>query len=276
MFQTPSDFEPLLQPHTPADPLAFVFQQGKLLVREDDLSLPDSGMALTLHGVRSADLLPIGLWRGRYCGTTWVSPDQEALPGFAFVGLRALFGVMDESMLSLAGRAVQIAEWARTHRFCGHCGSPTQLAAGERAMRCPSCELSSYPRIAPAMMVLIQRPGQVLLARHTARAASGIYTALAGFLEPGETVEDAIHREVAEEVGLRVQNPRYFASQPWPFPHSLMLAFTADYAGGDIRVDESEITEAKWFDLAGPKPLLPPPFSVANRLILAHWPDQPG
>jgi NAD+ diphosphatase len=178
---------------------------------------------------------------------------------------------MDEQVLAVAGRALQIAEWARTHRYCGACGAPMAAVPGERCFRCPACSHSAYPRIAPAMMTLVRRGDAILLARHAA-SPTGRFTALAGFLEAGESIEDAIHREVFEEVGLKVRNLEYFGSQSWPFPHSLMIAFTAEYAGGELILDANEITEARWFGPGDAPPEIPPPVSIAAALINAHLP----
>ena len=257
------------------DPLAFVFRDGKLLVREDDLSLPDARGGLQLHGLQLEQFHPVGLWRQRYCCTTWVDTGLQAQAGFAFVQLRALFDSLDEPLLGLASRAAQLAEWARTHRFCGHCASPTQLATGERAFKCPACGMVAYPRISPVMMVLIRNGDRILLARHT-QSPTGRFSALAGFLEAGESIEEAIHREVFEEVGLRVKNLQYFGSQSWPFPHSLMIAFTADYAGGEIAADANEIAEARWFGPQDVQPEAPPAASISSLLVDAHWPGPRG
>jgi len=176
-----------------------------------------------------------------------------------------------------AGRAVQLVEWRRTTRFCGRCGAPTEVVAGERAVRCPACGLTSYPRLAPAVIVLVRRGRQALLARN-ARFRGRMFSALAGFVEPGETLEETVRREVAEEVGLQLGALRYFASQPWPFPHSLMVGFFAEWAAGEVAVDGVEIAEAHWF---GPEALpdVPPPVSIARRLIdtwVAEVADLPG
>ncbi len=173
-------------------------------------------------------------------------------------------------MLAVAGRAFQIADWARSHRYCGACGREMARAAGERAMKCP-CGHVAYPRISPAMMVLVKRGPTLLLARNIA-APPGRFSALAGFLEPGESVEDAIHREVREEVGVAVRDLRYFASQSWPFPGSLMLAFTAEYAGGDVVCDPAEIAEARWFGPGDALPELSPRQSISRALIDANLP----
>ncbi|MES2583646.1 MAG: NAD(+) diphosphatase [Pseudomonadota bacterium] len=271
MLQTPQEFVPLMTAQAHPDPIAFVFRNGKLLVRADDLGLPDARVGLALHGLQPDQFLPVGLWQERYCCTTWVDAELEPQAGFAFVPLRSLFGSMDEALLGLASRAVQLAEWARTHRFCGHCANPMQLASGERAYKCPACGMVAYPRISPAMMVLIKKGDHILLARHVV-SPTGRFSALAGFLEAGESIEEAIHREVMEEVGLKVKNLQYFGSQSWPFPHSLMIAFTAEYAGGEITPDASEIAEARWFGPEDVQPEAPPGVSISNRLLNAHWP----
>jgi NAD+ diphosphatase len=184
--------------------------------------------------------------------------------------LYSYFGRASPAEWMAAGRAVQLVEWARTHRFCGRCGTPTEPAAGERALRCPACGLAAYPRVAPAMIVLVTRgaPGpdqQALLARGV-NFPLPMYSCLAGFVEPGEDLEGAVVREVAEEVGIRVGNVTYRASQPWPFPHSLMIGFRAEYLDGDLILDESEIADAAWYRRDA-LPTIPPGISVARRLI---------
>ena len=270
MLKTPASFVALItaQPH--AAPHSFLFRGDDLLVREADLALPDADTLARL-GAPAGPLLPVGLLDQRYVQAGWLARDTAPPAGFAFRRLRALFGAMDEDLLAVAGRAFQIANWARTHRFCGVCGTPTELAAGERCMRCPSCGHMAYPRISPAMMVLVRRGEHILLARHTASPAP-FFTALAGFLEAGESIEEAVHREVMEEVGLQVTGLRYFGSQPWPFPHSLMVAFSAEYAGGEIAIDESEIAEARWFGPEDALPLIPGEFSIAGLLVRANLP----
>jgi len=269
MLRTPHTFTPLLVAQDHPDPLNFVFSGDALLVRESDLSLPDHTM-LALLREQAAAPLPVGVLGERYCQSTWVGSADTLAPGFTFRKLRSLFGAIDDDMVAVAGRAYQIAEWARTHRYCGACATPTVHVAGERCARCPSCGHVAYPRISPAMMVLIKRGDSVLLARH-AHSPTGFFTALAGFLEAGESIEDAVHREVLEEVGLTVRNVTYFGSQPWPFPHSLMIAFTAEYAGGSITLGDAEIAEAHWFGPEDPFPRIPPlGLSIAGHLIRAH------
>ena len=176
-----------------------------------------------------------------------------------------------------AGRAVQIVEWARTHRFCGRCATPTELSAGERGMKCPTCGLIAYPRLAPAMIVLVTRgepgPDQEALLARGVNFPMPMYSCLAGFVEPGEDLEGAVVREVAEEVGIRVSNVSYRASQPWPFPHSLMIGFRAEYVSGDLVLEETEIADASWYR-RDELPTIPPGISVARRLI-DEWLHEP-
>ena len=264
MLRTPASFVTLLRAQEHPAPLNFVFRGDELLVSEADLGLP-ADTVLAQHGVDVAQFHPVGLFDKRYCRTTWVAADIAATEGYTFRRLRALFGAMEDGLLAIAGRAFQIAHWARTHRFCGACGQPTTHMSGERGLRCPACQHVAYPRISPAMMVLVRRGEHILLARHKASPLA-VFTALAGFLEAGESVEEAVHREVAEEVGLQVRDLRYFGSQPWPFPHSLMIAFVCDFAGGEIRPQAGEIEAANWFDVLQ-LPKLPSKISIARRLI---------
>ena len=270
MIVTPSAFAALLDPIEHDAPITFVYRGNELLVRAADAGLPDAGMlgGLAIDPDRT---LPVGLWNGSYCRAAWVPGDTAPPEGHVFKGLRSLFGRLDEPTLAVAGRAFQVADWARTHRFCGACGNPMSKARGERAMKC-ACGHVAYPRISPAMMVLVKRGPSILLARNVAVPAGGRMSALAGFLEPGESIEEAVHREVREEVGIEVKDLRYFASQSWPYPHALMIAFTAEYAGGELACDPTEIAEARWFGPGDPLPELSPVQSISRALIDAHLP----
>lgn len=200
--------------------------------------------------------------------------DVEGFPEFAGaepISLRAVFQQAGAEVFALAGRATQLLDWQANHRYCGRCGSPTQRQPGETAMQCPSCGLLAYPRISPAIMVLVRKGNQLLLGR-SPHFKPGVFSALAGFVEPGETLEQCAAREVREEVGIEIDNLRYFQSQPWPFPNSLMLAFFADYAGGTITPDPREIEAADWFS-PDALPLLPDPVSISRRLIEAAVAD---
>ncbi|HJU71675.1 MAG TPA: NAD(+) diphosphatase [Paucimonas sp.] len=270
MLKTPASFIPLHAPQAHPDPYTFVFCGDALLVRDTDLALPDAAACAGL-AIQDADLHPVGMWQGRYCRTGSTAQEVSPAPGYTFRKLRSLFGTLDDALMALAGRAFQIAEWARTHRYCGACGSPMALAAHERCFTCANCGMTAYPRISPAMMVLVRKEDAILLARHVA-SPTNRFSALAGFVEAGESVEEAVHREVREEVGLAVANLRYFGSQSWPFPHSLMIAFTADYAGGEIVLDQNEIAEARWFGPSDPLPEIALGVSIAHALISAHLP----
>lgn len=192
-------------------------------------------------------------------------------PSFgAALDLRRYHGAAAEHEWLAAGRAVQLVEWARTHRFCGRCGTVTEAAGDDRAMRCPDCGLLAFPRLAPAMITLVTRgdPGpdqEALLARGVGWQVP-MYSCLAGFVEPGESLESAVVREVQEEVGVTVADPRYFGSQPWPFPNSLMVGFRADYVAGEIVCDPAEIVDAGWFR-RDELPMIPPGISIARKLI---------
>lgn len=269
LLVTPSSFESIFAPIAHDAPRTFAFRGNELLVRED-FTLPDPAVVKSL-ALPALNVFPLGIFEKEYCCAAWVPKETQAPPGHLFKGLRAMFGQLDESLLAVAGRAFQVADWARNHRFCGACGKPMTPVAGERAMRC-ECGHVAYPRIAPAMMVLVKNGDAILLARNAAVPAGGRMSALAGFLEPGESVEEAIHREVFEEVGLQVKDLKYFASQSWPFPGSLMVAFTAEYASGEIRVDKNEIAEAHWFGPGDRLPELPPTQSISRALIEANRP----
>lgn len=184
-----------------------------------------------------------------------------------WVGLRQLFGAVAETDWALAGRATQIINWNRDHSFCGRCGQPTESHEADRARVCSSCKLMAYPRLTPAIIVLVEREdGRALLA--WGRQFPGrFYSALAGFVEPGESLEQCVVREVKEEVGIEVTDIRYFGSQPWPFPHSVMIGFTARHAGGDIVTQDVEIVEADWYHHEDLPPVPRGGMSIAGWLI---------
>jgi NAD+ diphosphatase len=245
---------------------------GQLLVPDEE-----PATLAPLASIASAAFEPLVAAR-HYLGTLdgldcWVLQLHEAPAGFRRAPLRAAMMGLGEPLMGLASRAAQVLEWDRAHRFCGACGTPTELAPHERARQCPACKHTSYPRLSPAMMALVWRRGspaaphraEVLLAR-SPHYAPGVYSALAGFVEPGESLEECIHREVAEEVGVSVRNLAYYGSQSWPFPHSLMVAYTAEWTGGEIVRQEGEIEDAQWFALDA-LPKVPPRFSIAGHLI---------
>ncbi|MGE8360067.1 NAD(+) diphosphatase [Pseudomonas sp.] len=187
------------------------------------------------------------------------------LPGAAWQGLRQHMLQGDADTFAMLSYATQIGTWARQNRFCGSCGGRMQPLSGERAMLCPDCDIHHYPRLSPSMIVLVTRGDEILLAR-SPRFVTGVYSTLAGFVEPGESVEQCVAREVQEEVGVQVTNLQYLGSQGWPFPHSLMLGFHAEYAGGEIVMQADEIEDAQWFSVHELPPL-PATRSIARYLI---------
>lgn len=181
-----------------------------------------------------------------------------------FVSIRTVL-FNHEEMFEFTARAYQVALFLKTHRYCGQCGQEMELIDWELATRCEPCKHRCYPRISPVVIVAIRKGEQILLARGK-RSTSGLYSVLAGFVESGETLEQAVHREVYEEVGIRVKNLKYQQSQPWPFPHSLMLGFQAEYDSGEINICEEEILTADWFSLAD-MPQTPPIQTISGKLI---------
>jgi NAD+ diphosphatase len=184
--------------------------------------------------------------------------------GMAFKDLKSLHEFLDEDIYLLAGKAIQITTCDRNHQFCGRCGASTETSEYEIAKVCPECGLRSYVRLSPAVITAIIKDGKILMAKHGYHR--GMYSLIAGFVEPGETLEEAVERETMEEVGLKVKNIKYFSSQPWPYPHSLMVAFTAEYDSCEIKVDGKEITDAGWFSPDN-IPLIPSKLSIARELI---------
>jgi NAD+ diphosphatase len=246
-----------------------VVRNGEILVHEAD-GVPALPTLDPLEVWRDAAQPLIELGRSFDCDCFALSVDAGAEPptGMRFATARSLFGALDEPTLHVVGKAIALTEFEATHRFCGSCGTPTKPSALERARVCPSCGATAYPRIPPAVITLIERGDQLLLAR-SARFKAGMYSAIAGFVEVGESLEQAAAREVKEEVGVEIEDLRYFGSQPWPFGKSLMVGFFARYRAGEITVDGEEIAEAAWFD-SGALPLLPPPISIARKLIEAY------
>lgn len=244
----------------------FVFSNERILVEMGPASARVPLVEkLDVLGIRPVRSQYLGHFDEIACYSAELSTEPTLPPGWTFQNLRRLFGLLDESMFDVAVRAKQIVLWDRTHRYCGQCGAATRDMEAERAKLCPKCGMMSYPRLSPAVIVAVTRDDEILLAR-AQRFPEGFYSVLAGYVEPGETLEDCVIREIGEEVGISVRNIRYFGSQSWPFPHSLMIAFTAEHASGDIRPDPSEIADAGWFH-RGDLPWIPEKISIARRLI---------
>jgi NAD+ diphosphatase len=268
----PPAFTPLWTHPQAARPAGhwFLVRSGTLLVSTADPLLP------TVPLLAAGDEPPVAFSAARGIGrlgetACWAAHADvvEAPDGHAFEPLRRLFDRLPDELLAIAGRATQVVEFDRTHRWCGACGTRTENADASRARVCPACGETSYPRIAPAVMALVTRTtpsGPELLLARGARFQTPIYSALAGFVEPSESLEECVRREVLEEVGLRVGKLRYFASEAWPFPHSLMIGFLAEYLGGEIACQPDEIVDASWFR-PDRLPPLPHRLSLAHRLI---------
>lgn len=199
------------------------------------------------------------------CYAVEVPGDQPLPKGLAYSSVRELAGLIPDEELAVAGLAVQIIDYDRNTRFCGRCGTQTEPARTERAKVCPSCHRATYPRLSPAIIVLVRKGDSILMVRGV-RAPPGRYSLVAGFVEPGETIEGAVRREVREETGVAIKNIRYLASEPWPFPDSLMIGFVADYDNGEVVPDGVEIESAAWFD-RDHLPDLPPRLSLTRALI---------
>jgi NAD+ diphosphatase len=291
-FTSPLGFEPAVAAPKQGEPaLWFVFKGDRLLVElgppsprpSDDPRVPGRASWAKLPLLKNNNILwfepartlYLGRLAGIDCWTAEAPPEAAAPPaGMGWEGLRALFSVLEDAHFALAGRAIQLLDWDRSHRFCGRCGTPTEAKAEERARVCPACKLTAYPRLAPAVMALVRREGEILLGR-SPHFPPGMYSALAGFVEPGETLEQCLAREVEEEVGVQVSRIRYFASQPWPFPNSLMIAFICDWVSGEIRPQAGEIEAANWFKVLQ-LPKLPSRISIARRLIDAAVQEMRG
>ena len=267
MIQTPSAFEARLDLPLNDDSCVHLFEHDRYVNRVEEPRV-FSWRELKAFGFEAAQVISLGMFEMQSHMAVRLADGYKAdslPPGWRSAGLRSWFGAIDQNALALAMRAVQLLDWDRTHRYCGSCGTATTLQAGERAKCCPTCELTVYPRISPAMMVLVTKGSELLLARGV-NFPPGRFSALAGFLEAGESIEDCVIREVREEVGITVDGLEYFGSQSWPFPNSLMIAFTAKWAGGEITPDLSEIAEAAWFPLDA-LPQLPPRVSISRALI---------
>ena len=203
----------------------------------------------------------MGVLGGKQCFAV-----EAAGPGTAgFSNLRMNIQNIDRTLFNLAGRALQICDWYRSHQFCGRCGEATTESQTDRSTVCARCKLNFYPRLSPSIIVLVHKGDEVLLGRNH-MFPEGLFSTLAGFVEPGESIEETVIREVKEEVGVNVGNVSYRGSQPWPFPNSLMLGFHAEYQSGDIVLQEDEIAEADWFPCTD-LPLIPGKFAISRWLI---------
>ncbi|GBL04619.1 NAD(+) diphosphatase [Glaciecola sp. KUL10] len=248
----------------------FVFNQNKLLLPSDaDLS---KGLDLLIDfehlAVSEYQDQAVTFKQEEHAHFSLIDTQQEAIehPELRQVSLREMLVEMPSEAFYQVAQAWQFALFMRTHQFCGRCGARMDKVTWEMAMHCHTCHHRCYPRVSPCIIVAIRHRNSILLAQGARQKEVGYFSTLAGFVESSETLEQAVHREVFEEVGVRVKNLEYFDSQPWPFPHSLMCGFLAEYDAGDIKVDGKEILQADFFDI-DELPTVPPSFSIAGRLI---------
>jgi NAD+ diphosphatase len=257
-------------PTSRAGALHIVFRKGKLVMdMRSRQSCVLSDAVLAHNGWQVLREQYVGHWQDTPCFAVEIDDIVEVNALHYQVGsLYQLLGRVDDALFALAGRASQLMDWERDHRFCGRCGDTMVPAESERGMSCPRCRTVLYPRIAPCVIVLVTRGDDMLLAR-SARFPRPMFSSLAGFIEAGESAEDTLRREVKEEVGVEVGQIEYFGSQSWPFPSQLMLGYFAEYAAGDVCPDQDEIVEADWFNPRNLPPI-PPASSIAGQLIQHH------
>jgi len=242
----------------------FIFQHDLLLLIDHQIPTKAGLLDLKAHFTRQ---IPLGTFNGFSCYCANLHQDAPLAINMAFLPLRKAVEQLGTDWYGVITKAYSIINWDRNHAFCGRCSNTTTVHLAERFERiCHVCGLAFYPRISPSVIVLIKKDHQLLMAR-SPHFAPGVYGLIAGFVEVGESVEEAIHREVHEEVHIQINNLRYFGSQPWPFPDSLMLGFTADYASGDIQIDGKEIEEAGWYRFDQLPGLPSTRLSIAQRLI---------
>lgn len=258
-----------VQPPANVDPetaIWLVFYRNQLLVKQTahHTEIP-TWAEIQSSAAQVARQHYIGTQNGQHCYAVELSNIQNIPTTLQFYALRDLLFDLSDEQFTLAGVASQVLHWDKNHQYCGRCGTKMDIGQGERAKRCPKCRLVNYPRISPAMIVMITRGEEVLLSR-SPRFRPGVYSVQAGFVEVGESAEQTVEREIMEEVGLKVKNIRYFGSQPWPFPNSLMLAFTAEYESGELQINHDELEDGGWYHFSQlPKP--PAQKSIARSML---------
>lgn len=259
----------LIDPGTQEQAYYFVFRGNDLLWSESpDYPRPSTRSEWHRGGMAGFPAYYFGSYRGLPCYAVQCEDHDACLTDHEWIGMRRILTVLDETVFAIAGRGRQILEFNRTHKYCGRCGAPTSQHDKESALYCANCEHFYYPRISPCIIVLVTRGEELLLAR-SSRFPNGMYSTLAGFVEPGETIEQAVHREVAEEVGVKIEGLRYYASQSWPFPHQLMIGFHAEHLEGEIRIDDEEIVDARWWHYTD-LPLTPAAAALSGKLIQSY------
>jgi NAD+ diphosphatase len=241
-----------------------ILQGSSLVVSRDDLKLPFGAAPPFLP--ETCKPLCIGAWQGFPLRMTAISRSTEIPETFVAEAFNASGDRLDDANLTLGGMAMQILHWQKKSAFCSTCGGELTPMTGNWGRLCNSCGCEHFPSIHPCSIVLVRRGGEFLLARKK-EWLPGRYGLVAGFLDMGESLEECAAREVLEETGITVKNVQYVGSQCWPFPSQLMAGFIADYAGGEIKVEEDELEDARWFTAAEPPEGLPPHRSIARWII---------
>ncbi len=247
----------------------FILAGGQILLQERGSMIPFGALEdLPFPPLPSEQVRILGSYENSPCFLLDLGENQIDMGMGEFCNLRSLLGHTDDALFDLAGKAFQTALFLKTHQYCGQCGNAMELIDWELATKCHQCGHRCYPRVSPCIIVAIRKEKQILLACHQRHSGNGrdMYTVLAGFAEMGENLEQSVAREVMEEVGIKVKNIGYVSSQPWPFPHSLMMGFVADYDSGEIKVDKTELADAQWFDFDN-LPIIPGKATIARKLI---------
>ena len=252
------------EPLTGIDP-DLLPEQWLIFLNDHEILLPQDGVvwAEPPGFLSKQRVLVTGRWGGKPVGAVLAPALAQAYQG---ASLRSVLNEASHGLFFLLSHSLQVLNAHKNHQFCGLCGAPTQPLSGHWAMHCAPCDHSTYPRISPCIIVLISKGKQLLLVQHKQHVRRAMHTVVAGFIEPGESAEQAVAREVMEETGLKLASISYEFSQSWPFPHSLMLGFHAEYLSGELRLDQRELLDGGWFS-PDALPVLPPKFAISRQLI---------
>ena len=262
-----NDFNPgLTEPEAPDQSYHILISDGEILCVDGQHPWrPLTGDEFQSCGLGAVSSHYLGDLGGTPIYSVEVDPDIDEPSGYGFQSLWSFLTSVEQPVFYLIGRAKQVIEWHQHHNFCGACGQVTSTTPLDRSRKCEACNIAFYPRLSPSIIVLINKGDEILLAKN-AHARGNFYSTLAGFVEPGESIEETVHREVFEEVGLKVKNLKYYSSQSWPFPNSLMLGFHAEYDSGELVLQEEEIADAQWFHYNN-LPHKPAMMSISGWLI---------
>lgn len=246
----------------------FIVSQGEIVLQPQGDFIPYGNLDdLPFSGKLVVDKIKIGSYQSSPCYLVHLAERADVGLG-EYSRLRFLLGRVEDLLFDMAGRAFQISLFYQTHQYCGQCGARMHSIDWEIAMKCYQCQHRCYPRVSPCIIVAIRKDKQILLALHQRHQKDNrpVFTTLAGFVEAGETLENCVEREVYEESGIKIKNIHYVTSQPWPFPHSLMMGYIADHAAGEIKIDPKELCSAAWYEI-DKLPVLPNKGTLARKLI---------